>query len=116
MTRPINGHEMNISQNDDLQFACIFPLATPRANCTGAGCDCAFDTKNSPLCEGSTQTHAKAYPSVRELEVLQGVGDITGNAVVASICAKSLNEADTANYGYVPAMSALVKALKPALQ
>lgn len=112
----INGHERGIPQNDDLQYACIFALAAPRANCVGPACDCTAEVTNSPLCDGTTQTHVKAYPSVRELEVLKGVGDITGNAVVGSICAKSLDEADPANYGYVPTLSALVRAMKPALQ
>jgi hypothetical protein len=115
----INGHESNIERNDDLQYACIFPLPQPRSNCTGAGCDCDSDGQsyNRPLCDGSTQVYAKAYPGVRELQVLQGYGAIgRGNSIVASICPKTLSgsKADP-NYGYNPAVSALVDRLKEGL-
>jgi hypothetical protein len=115
----INGHESNIARNDDLQYACIFPLPQARTNCTGAGCDCDSDGQdyNRPLCDGSTQAYAKAYPGVRELQVLQGYGAIgRGNSIVASICPKTLSgsKADP-NYGYNPAVAALVERLKESL-
>jgi hypothetical protein len=59
------------------------------------------------------QIHAKAYPSVRELRVLKAFGDLTGNAVATSICPKTLVPSDS--YGYGPAVSAVVSALKPVL-
>ncbi|HEY8943787.1 MAG TPA: hypothetical protein VIM73_05980, partial [Polyangiaceae bacterium] len=62
----INGKESTIADGSDLQYACIFPLGTPRMNCadTQNNCDCRpIDNKyNRALCNGNTQTHAKAYP------------------------------------------------------
>jgi hypothetical protein len=113
---PINGHEQNLPKEDDLQYACTFRLKTPRT--------CGSDeiASNSSLCEtgagGKIQTSAKAYPGTRELSVLQALGD---NAIVASICPKviepadSMNPAGDANYGYNPAVSAIVERLKTQL-
>jgi hypothetical protein len=78
----------------------------------------------SPLCQagdgqyGSTQFFAKAYPGLRELQVLRGFFGIStysrNNAIAASICPKDLNAANAAGpgYGYNPAMRALVDRLK----
>jgi hypothetical protein len=115
-TNTINGHEANIVAKDDLQYACIFPLNTPRTACNGVGCECDRVEYNPPLCDGPTQLYAKAYPSVRELRVLKGVGDISGNTVATSICPKSIDSTAPSGYGYVPAMSALVTALESALK
>src|SRR6478736_741934 len=129
---PINGHEQNIPKFDDLQYACTFPLKTPRT-CTDAdslNCDCA-PTKgdssqvvaaNSPLCQGgatiNTQTFGKAYPGARQLSVLKELGE---NAIVASICPKVTIPAHPENpsadpdYGYNPAVSAIIERLKTRL-
>jgi hypothetical protein len=117
-TNPINGHEQNVVLDDDLQYACIFPLPTPRP-CTDSTCDCTADVSNydRPLCsypngptEDGTQLAAKAYPGLRELGVIAGVKD---NGIVASICPKHTQpaaglspEAD-ASYGYNPAVAAM---------
>ncbi len=75
----INGHEQNIPNVDDLQYACTFPLKTPKPCVAGASaCDCEpkanGDTsqiieQNRPLCQPpgggaptTLQTFAKAYP------------------------------------------------------
>ena len=129
---PINGHEQNIPDLDDLQYACTFPLKTPKV-CGDAdwpSCDCAPKVgdssavvrANSPLCQGgatiNTQTFGKAYPGTRQLSVLQGVGE---NAIVASICPKVIAAADPMNpsadpnYGYNPAVSAILTRLKSQL-
>jgi hypothetical protein len=128
----INGHEQTtLSIRDDLQFACIFPLGTP-VPCTDANadaCDCNYDDagRHSPLCQGTTDTtdgtqvNAKAYPGVRELQVLKDFGD---NAIVASICPKNTTaaggntpqaKAQDPNYGYNPAVAAIVDRLKEVL-
>jgi len=126
---PINGHEQNVPQANDLQYACTFPLMVPRP-CAGdneARCDCNADEweNNRSLCqypEGpmteGTQHFAKAYPGVRTLEVLRGIGD---NAIVASICPKNtaaaaglLPEADP-SYGYNPAVQAILDVFKDRL-
>ncbi len=112
----INGHESNILRNDDLQYACIFQLPTPRTSCTGAACDCDAEGQeyNRPVCEQGTQTHSKAYPGVRELQVLKDFGAASsGNAVVASICPKTLSVSKTdPSYGYLPAVASLIDQVK----
>ncbi|MDB4998126.1 MAG: hypothetical protein JWM74_5558 [Myxococcaceae bacterium] len=85
------------SHSMDLQFACTFPLATPRdcsalspTSPSGGACDCLGDTA-SPLCAANPanggkptlQVAAKAYPSLRELVVARALGD---NALVGSLC------------------------------
>ncbi|HWP04901.1 MAG TPA: hypothetical protein VNN72_04130 [Polyangiaceae bacterium] len=123
----INGHEQTaLGIRDDLQFACIFKRGTPLM-CTDAnqdGCDCNSDEapRNSPLCQGATatangtQVYAKAYPGTRHLQVLKDFGK---NAIVASICPKNPttngDKATDPNYGYNPAVAAIVDRLKEAL-
>jgi hypothetical protein len=118
----INGHETNIAGRDDLQYACIFPLPTPR-DCTDpndAGCDCKMSNQNynRPLCDPGTtrQSRAKAYPGSRELAVLRDFGEKSHNSIVASICPKSLADKNSPAYGYNPAVSAIVDRLKEALR
>jgi hypothetical protein len=92
-------------------------------NCDQAEvCDCKEDDEvyNRSLCMGHTQTHAKAFPGTRHLEVLKGVGEVTGNAIVASICPKNSMAQGSAsgdpNYGYNPAVAAIIDRLKDALK
>ena len=52
----------------------------------------------NPLCQGSggystTQIRAKAYPGIRELQVLQGLND---QAIVASICPANVTDMTSA--------------------
>ncbi len=120
---PINGHEQIISAADDLQYACIFPLPSSRT-CTDLDddCDCRPSdvSHNRPLCQPpaggaatNVQYFAKAYPGLRELSVLKGLGN---QGLVASICPKTLG-GDTSDpvYGYNPAMRALIRQLKNGL-
>lgn len=127
---PINGHEQNVPGLDDLQYACTFPLKTAK-QCTagGSSCDCLPDdiaAANSPLCQPvaggaptTLQTYAKAYPGTRELEVLKGLND---QGIVASICPKvtelaaGADPASDANYGYNPAVAAIIDRLRGKLQ
>jgi len=103
----------------DLQYACTFPIAP--TTCEGSSCDCPDpkNYQNNPLCQapdgsyGNVQYRAKAYPSLRQLEVLKGIGN---QAIVGSICPAQL-EADTAaDYGYKPAVAAIIDRLKNALK
>src|SRR5690606_22034168 len=107
-----NGHEWNahIAPIGDLQYACVYPLETPR-NCdqTPGGCDCknvsvevasGTYTALNPLCQdpatgtySSVQHNAKAYPGLRQLAVLRALGS---RAQPASICAKTTNPASPA--------------------
>ncbi len=134
-SNPINGHEWNAAQNTDLQYACIFQLATPR-DCLAESqapttsvhrCDClaAQASEANPICQGAgedpnnptdanaygqTQIYAKAYPGLRELQVLHDFGD---DSFVASICARNLaGPPTTQDFGYNPAFDALVNRLK----
>lgn len=131
---PINGREYSTlddvgTQNtadtpDDLQYACIFPLAQPR-DCTQRDpnteqCDCYQGELDRPLCEqtpgmsqpGTTQYWAKAYPGGRHLEVLREYGP---NSIVASICARNVTDQDASDFGYRPAIAAIVDRLKEQL-
>jgi hypothetical protein len=130
---PINGHEKNSPDQSSLQFACTFPLATPKTCAPGdANCECsassagdlsAVTAENSPLCQppgggapSNVQSYAKAYPSVRELQVLKDFG---ANSIVASICPKvtaSANPTSDASYGYNPAASAMVERMSQAFK
>jgi hypothetical protein len=113
----INGHE-RVTGNGGLQYACTFPLRTPRPCEVGKHCDCDTNPEShsdsDSVCQppggglgGSTQYFAKAYPGLRELDVLRQHGE---NAVVASICPKVLSGGEEdLGFGYRPALSGLVK-------
>ncbi len=125
---PINGHEYKIPNQDDLQYACIFPLGESKDCTTAEDCDCLAEDSglglaaNRPLCNPpgggaptTTQHFAKAYPGLRHLHVLRDFGD---NSIVASICPKvttSANPQGDPNYGYNPAVSAIISRLKEVL-
>jgi hypothetical protein len=113
----INGHESVNNGNRDLQFACTFPLPIPllcdqaRYDANGS-CDCFAEDAafNRSVCQppgggptSITQYWGTAYPGLRELAVLKGVG---GHGIVASACPKSSDLTADA-YGYRPAMDAL---------
>jgi hypothetical protein len=120
---PIGGHRLPV----DVQFACTFPLATPR-DCTravnGYACDCpsapgTLTHDQTPAdCSDATPTMqiaAKAYPTVRELLVAKMMGP---QGVVSSICPIDVTDNAAGNdplYGYRPAVNALTDHLKPAL-
>jgi hypothetical protein len=116
----INGHEYDIQGNNDLQYACIFELRTPK-ECAevqpGVGCDCKGgegDIFMRPLCSGTTQTYAKAYPGLRFLKVLKDYGR---NSIVASICPKHpVGTGTDPNFSYNPAMRAIVDRLAESLR
>jgi hypothetical protein len=127
MANPINGHEWLPQNQEDLQYACIFPLPevldTPR-DCNAIAqqtCDCYDPTddlagvnlRQKPSCQNeqgeytSIQTHAKAYPGLRELEVVRAVEEA---GFVASICPKIL-DATSPYFGYGPALTTMVDRL-----
>ena len=120
----VNGHERDIPQRDDLQYACVFPLAQP-LDCSPAqpprACDCAGGGSSDPLCQGedgsysSQQRRAKAYPSLRQLQLLHLMHS---QAVVASSCAakNAAAQVNDGDYGYVPAVSSLLERTTPPLQ
>lgn len=102
--------------NDELQYACIFPLKTPKEDCSPfeTGCDCGDEPlRNRAVCqppEGgaatTTQYFGKAYPGLRILEVLRDFGD---NSVVGSICPKLSDD------GYTPVVTTIITRMKERL-
>ena len=123
---PIHGHEWDTSKDSpasrELQYACIFDLMTPKTCADSTDCDCAIptggaagNTKN-PLCQdiatntySTQQTRAKAYPGTRELQVLRGLG---GQGIVASICPANMSDATRSDYGFRPAITALLNGVE----
>jgi len=105
----------------DLQYACTFKLTTKK-DCSvpdTIGCDCGPSgggaLPTSPLCDPTNlniQTRGKAYPTIRELRVVKAMGN---NGVVASICPPPIDDETADNYGYNPAVRAIVDRLKNAL-
>jgi hypothetical protein len=126
---PFNGHEWDPSMasptpNADLQYACTFPLGTPKVCTEQVDCDCFVPpggnpaAASNPLCQSglnysTTQVRAKGYPGIRELQVLQGLGE---QAIVASICPANVTNMAAADYGYRPAIAALVGRMRNGLR
>jgi hypothetical protein len=136
---PINGHDWVTNEgqghilNVDREYACTFPLVDASGNATTRDCtqpqnenfcDCPHTAGSvtvqelPPICDQTTettQTGAKAYPTIRELEVAHLMG---AQGVVASICPQHV--ADNAShddplYGYRPAVASIIDRLKTAL-
>jgi hypothetical protein len=109
-TDPIHGREYT-TQNTDLQYACTFTLATAKPCGPSDLCDCNAADKNPPLCSGTTQVKAKAYPTIRELAVARALST-SGQSVVGSICPLTLSGSPgDPRYGYNPFASALITRL-----
>jgi len=112
----INGHEYTIDARDDLQYACIFDLATPRdcATMNSGSCDCGDPNNDNPLCYdggvfGTTQVRAKAYPGIRHLQVLEGMGS---QGIVGSVCPAQRANTSSPDFGYRPSMSAAYEGIR----
>jgi hypothetical protein len=116
----------------DREYACIFPLATPR-DCSkpndpldSYACDCqATGLKGDqvpPLCglntttnDYQTQYYAKAYPTIRELTLANLLGS---QGIISSLCPIHVTDnaaGDDPVYGYRPAVTAIINRLKKAL-
>ena len=118
-TNAINGHEWIPPQPaGDIEYACIFPLATPKDCTVTAPCDCTVGAAaDNPLCspnpndnmKPSLQTSAKAYPGVKNLAIAKGMGS---QGIVASICAAQLTDNTQPDYGYRPAVAAIAQRLQ----
>jgi len=122
-TDALNGHEFTPGTKmgvqtvpDELMYACIFELQTPR-DCTDptlAACDCTDPLNDNPLCadngaKGRTlQTHAKGYPGIRPLSLIKALGP---QGVVGSICPRQLDDLAAADFGYRPFVSALMEGI-----
>jgi len=122
------GHILNV----DREYACTFPLVdqngTPTTrDCTLAQnqnfCDCPHvpgslsGAQLPPICDPTTQTTqtgAKAYPTIRELLLAKMMGP---QGIVASICPQHVAEESPGDplYGFRPGISMLISRLGPAL-
>lgn len=142
----INWHEWDTAR--ELQYACVFDISQqlsetpeptrdcaicpendPNCDLKRDGCPCDQDDGTqaygkSPLCQdrkgvyGTVQHAAKAYPGIRQLQVLKGHNATEkNNSIVASICPKELDweQRRSRGYGYNPAVQALVDRLKTKL-
>jgi hypothetical protein len=121
-TDPIHGREWQTAKGDR-QYACTFTLPTPR-DChtdddrTAQSCDClpassAHGNLNWPLCgPNDTQVKAKAYPTPRQFYLAH---DLKDQGVIASLCPIQLTDKAAADYGYNPAVDAIIDRLKNAL-
>jgi hypothetical protein len=112
----LNDHERTIANPpDDIEYACIFDLpAGHTRDCTqpGVSCDCPTTSgtaTDNPLCNGTTQVKAKAYPGLKELAIARGMGK---QGVAASICPKQLTDPTSPDFGYAPAVQAILGPLK----
>ncbi len=125
----------------DREYACIFKLATPR-DCSATAitadptlndsCDCTAPAANSggafahaelpAVCNDTTNTlqdSAKAYPTIRELELAHLLGQVNGanEGIISSLCPIHTSEQTPGDplFGYRPAMNAIIARLSAAL-
>ncbi|WP_437806644.1 hypothetical protein [Sorangium sp. So ce1078] len=129
----INGREYTIPQGStgDLQYACIFDVEERLCEGTTNSCDCreliGGEVIDSPLCapEGmndpaeplprtTTQYKAKAYPGIRELQLLRSLGD---QGITGSICPAQTSDplSENGDYGYTPVIRAVLDRLNASL-
>ena len=113
-----NGHEWHVADNDDLQYACTFPLPAVR-DCSymGSSCDCTgsqeqLDLAKKPLCQDpvtgaytNIQVAGKAYPTPRQLTVMKAFGS---NSLLGSICPRNVTNRSAPDYGYRPFINLLL--------
>ncbi|MFO0666336.1 MAG: hypothetical protein U0174_20440 [Polyangiaceae bacterium] len=121
---PLNTDHRDWDTRDfDLQYACTFPLPadlqrdlTPQNarafDCT-AGSDAPLCSSDKPKDQVRKQIRAKAYPTVRELQVARLLG---AQGIAASLCPqKAEGSEDDPLFGYNPAVASVVDRLKNAL-
>jgi hypothetical protein len=114
---PINGHERQFDDKDDLQFACIFNLPEPvdcsmLPTCPCLGAPNIFD----PSCQDeetgtystSIQYRGGAYPGIRQLMLLKELGE---QGIVGSICPAQIKADTLSDFGYRPVITALAERL-----
>ena len=129
MADPIHGHEWNAGEahSMSLQYACVFDLrpedwlgdepGESAPDCNPVNAD-PSELQN-PLCQDETgaytsvQRRAKAFPGLRHLQVLRGIGP---RAIVGSICPAEIDDEGAKDYGYRPAIAALSERLKDGLK
>ncbi len=113
----------------DLQYACTFALPpdfqkpkddlgdcknasdAPLCDARRAASGVCGASPNAPGC-GRKQVRAKAFPTIRELEVVRGLGE---QGIAASLCPQEILSADSPLYGYNPGVKAIVDRLANAI-
>src|SRR5262249_38731421 len=73
------------------------------------------DGINPPLCGANhQQIKAKAYPTIREFQVVRALGE---QGIISSLCPIQLDHSEPGNptYGYRPAVAVIIDRLKNAL-
>jgi hypothetical protein len=125
-TDPVSGREwITDHRGVNIQYACIFPLVTP-LDCTqpvnGYACDCPSmpltHDETPPVCSDANptvQVAAKAYPTIRELQVAKMMG---AQGIVSSLCPVDVADNAAGNdplYGDRPAVAAIIDRLKGAM-
>jgi hypothetical protein len=116
----LNDHERTLAAPpDDIEYACVFPLADALPPSNASDCVGAGAAPDSPLCSANPadgmrdlQTSAKAYPGVKHLAIARGLG---AQGVASSICPKQLTDPSSDDYGYRPALHAITPRLRAAL-
>ncbi|MGK4003658.1 hypothetical protein WMF31_13590 [Sorangium sp. So ce1036] len=119
----INGREYTVSPAGDLQYACTFDIEPRSCDDASSSCDCraaAGESIDSPVCmpengndpaeplpRTSTQYKAKAYPSIRQLQLLRELGE---QGVTGSIC-PAIPTQQGVYAGYVPVMRGVLDRL-----
>ena len=111
----INGHERIIAEQNDLQYACIYPRQLPKV-CTSGACECdGTSIPTNPICQsndgsyGPVQQYARALPGLRELALVKGLGD---RATAGSVCAPITVGAQEPTFGYKPTIDAALRTLR----
>jgi hypothetical protein len=109
---PVNGGDRDISDGNDLQYACIGPRdpSVAALPSTGGDCSAAGSGTRNPICGPNsgtrgTQPFLKAYPTLRELRVIHELELANVPTVVGSIC----------NQSYSPITQAIAAKLQAAL-
>ncbi len=113
---PIHGHEYTIAGNDDLQYACVFDLPTPR-DCLepNNGCDCAPGTTTRSAIRRSIQRRSAPRPTRGRVSS----GSSRASAPRASwprFARSQISDNTQVDYAYRPAVSALIGRVKSRLK
>jgi len=110
LLNPINGHDFK--WNDQLEYACVFPLLSPLPcdgfpNCIDPGDSPVFDPPYAGL--PKQQPRAGGVPATRILRLLQSIG---AQGVAASVCPAQTTDKTALDFGYRPAVAAALSRLQ----
>jgi hypothetical protein len=107
-TNSINGGDRTLEAGfGDLEYVCTFGLEAP---VDGGECGACIDAScDNPICDGETQIGAKAYPGVRQLEIVRALGD---RGIAASICSPGAASTDPSSPPPVAGATAYVASMQ----